>query len=50
MFLDAVVKDRPKTKWEDIAGLEDVKEELKEALAEPGKMCKGILLFGASYK
>lgn len=53
---DAIVKDKPNVKWEDIAGLEQAKASLKEAVIMPIKFpqifdgvrkpWKGILLYG----
>lgn len=52
----AILQDRPNVKWEDVAGLEQAKEALKEAVLLPIKFpqmfqgnrkpWKGILLYG----
>lgn len=52
----AILTDRPNVKWEDVAGLENAKEALKEAVILPIKFphlfvgkrqpWKGILLYG----
>lgn len=34
---EAIVKDKPNVKWEDIAGLEQAKASLKEAVIMPIK-------------
>ena len=47
-FSEAIVKDRPEIDWDDIVGLDGVKIELRELSKEPGKYCKGILVFGVS--
>lgn len=54
----AIVVEKPKVKWSDVAGLEGAKEALKEAVILPIKFphlftgkrvaWKGILLFGVS--
>lgn len=54
----AIVIEKPKVKWSDVAGLEGAKEALKEAVILPIKFphlftgkreaWKGILLFGVS--
>jgi vacuolar protein-sorting-associated protein 4 len=54
----AIVVEKPKIKWSDVAGLEGAKEALKEAVILPIKFphlftgkrvpWKGILLFGVS--
>lgn len=56
----AIVVEKPKVKWSDVAGLEGAKEALKEAVILPIKFphlftgkrvpWKGILLFGVSLK
>ena len=53
---DAIVTDKPNVKWEDISGLENAKNALKEAVILPIKFpeiftgarkpWKGILLYG----
>ena len=53
---DAIVRDKPNVKWEDIAGLENAKKSLREAVILPIKFpeifvgqrkpWKGILLYG----
>lgn len=55
----AIVIEKPKIKWSDVAGLEGAKEALKEAVILPIKFphlftgkrvaWKGILLFGVSF-
>ena len=52
----AIVSDKPNVKWEDVAGLENAKRALKEAIVLPTKFpdifvgirkpWKGILLYG----
>ena len=52
----AIVKEKPNIKWEDVAGLEQAKQTLKEAIILPVKFpdifvgirkpWKGILLYG----
>lgn len=54
----AIIVEKPKVKWSDVAGLEGAKEALKEAVILPIKFphlftgkrvaWKGILLFGVS--
>ena len=56
----AIIVEKPKVKWSDVAGLEGAKEALKEAVILPIKFphlftgkrvpWKGILLFGVSLK
>lgn len=53
---EAIVKEKPNVKWEDVAGLEQAKKTLKEAVILPIKFpeifvgqrtpWKGILLYG----
>lgn len=55
-FAEAILKEKPNVRWEDIAGLESAKEALKEAVILPIKFphlftgqrtpWKGILLYG----
>ncbi len=53
-FEDILVTEKPNVKWEDIAGLEEVKKAIKEAIIYPSKrpdlfplgFPKGILLYG----
>lgn len=55
----AIMIEKPKVKWDDVAGLEGAKEALKEAVILPIKFpqlftgkrvpWKGILLFGVSF-
>lgn len=55
----AIMIEKPKVKWDDVAGLEGAKEALKEAVILPIKFphlftgkripWKGILLFGVSH-
>ena len=51
--MKALQKSKPIVKWDDVAGLETAKEELKEAYWNPKKFpkyypsrCRGILLYG----
>lgn len=54
----AIVSEKPNVKWEDVAGLENAKGALKEAIILPSKFpdifiglrkpWKGILLYGVS--
>jgi vacuolar protein-sorting-associated protein 4 len=53
---DAIVSEKPNVKWEDVSGLENAKNSLKEAVILPIKFpeiftgsrkpWKGILLYG----
>lgn len=53
---EAIIKEKPNVKWEDVAGLEQAKKTLKEAVILPIKFpeifvgqrtpWKGILLYG----
>lgn len=55
----AIVMEKPNVKWSDIAGLDDAKEALQEAVILPIKFpylftgkrtpWRGILLFGVSF-
>src|SRR3954471_8522292 len=55
-LIGAILTDKPNVKWEDVAGLEQAKEALKEAVILPIKFphlfqgkrqpWKGILLYG----
>ncbi len=57
---EAIVREKPNIKWEDIAGLENAKQALKEAVILPIKFpeifagnrkpWKGILLYGPPGK
>ena len=54
----AIITEKPNVKWEDVAGLENAKQTLKEAIVFPNKFpqifvglrkpWKGILLYGVS--
>jgi vacuolar protein-sorting-associated protein 4 len=56
MLSSAIVKEKPNVKWSDIAGLDQAKEALKEAVILPLKFpqlfvgkrtpWRGILLYG----
>jgi SpoVK/Ycf46/Vps4 family AAA+-type ATPase len=53
-FEDLVITEKPNVKWEDIAGLEEVKKAIREAIVYPTKrpdlfplgFPRGILLYG----
>ena len=55
-LMQAIVSEKPNVKWEDVAGLENAKQGLKEAIILPSrfpdifvglrKPWKGILLYG----
>jgi SpoVK/Ycf46/Vps4 family AAA+-type ATPase len=53
-FEDILVTEKPNVKWEDIAGLEEVKKAIREAIVYPSKrpdlfplgFPRGILLYG----
>lgn len=55
-LMQAIVSEKPNVKWEDVAGLENAKQALKEAIILPSrfpdifvglrKPWKGILLYG----
>lgn len=56
ILLGAILKEKPNVKWDDVAGLHQAKESLKEAVILPIKFpqlftgnikpWKGILLYG----
>ena len=58
-LMSAIVTEKPNVKWEDIAGLENAKKALQEAVILPIKYpqffdnvrtpWKGILLYGVNY-
>lgn len=59
-LMSAIVTEKPNVKWEDIAGLENAKKALQEAVILPIKYpqffdnvrtpWKGILLYGVNPK
>ena len=40
--------EKPDVKWEECAGLQEVKDLLKEATGRPGVFCRSVILFGVS--